>query len=359
MGFELLRFFNFRNLLDGELDVGAREVFLVGENGQGKTNLIEAVHLLCLGSSFREKRETVLMRDPAAVTRLFGAHAAGDGGGSIALRFSPGRKKEIRINDKPIEERRSLLSAVLCVCLVQQDMGFVSGPPEERRRFFDQVLVYADLSYVDLLRSYRQVLRSRNLCLKAGQDELMDVYDEQLASFGLEIQRMRSALVRDFNKVFGPLFGDISRSEELVQIRYRPAWQGLDRTEEVVAHLAACRSRDRLLGLSASGPHRDNFSYVMQGKEYSHFASTGQLRLCALTLRVAQALYLSQRTGRKPILLLDDVLLELDPAKKRTFISRFPPYEQAFFTFLPDEDYPSYKTPDTLLLTVHGGGFQK
>jgi DNA replication and repair protein RecF len=359
MGFELLRFFNFRNLWDGELDVGAREVFLVGENGQGKTNLIEAVHLLCLGSSFREKRETALMRDQSVPTGLFGRHAAAGGRGTISLQLVRGQKKEIRVNDKLLSERRELLSEVLCVSLVQQDMGFIAGPPEERRRFFDQVLVYSDLPFLDLLRSYRQVLKSRNICLKAGQEDLLDVYDPQMASVGLEIQARRSSLVREFNAVFSPLFSSISENDEAVQIRYQPSWQGLAHPEEVTSHLGACRGRDRLLGLSTSGPHRDVFSYVLEGRDYPHFASTGQLRLCALALRIAQALFLAQRTGRKPILLLDDVLLELDPSRKKSFIARFPPYEQAFFTFLPDENFPSYRTPDTLLLTVNMGCFRR
>jgi len=134
MGFEGLRFFNFRNLKDAELPLGAREIFLVGENGQGKTNLLEAVHLLCLGSSFREKRESAFVREPSSPTGLFGRYGGGDGSVSLSLRMAPGRRKEMRLNDKLLTERRDLLAEVLCICFVQQDMDFVAGPPEERRR---------------------------------------------------------------------------------------------------------------------------------------------------------------------------------------------------------------------------------
>ena len=359
MGFELLRFYNFRNLVDGELDVAAREVFLVGENGQGKTNLIETVYLLCLGSSFRETRDAALVRDPSTATGLFGSHQSGGARGTLSLQLPPGRRKELRVNDKVVSHRRDLLSEVLCVCFVQQDMDFVSGSPEERRRFFDQVLVLSDLPFLDTLQSYRQVLRSRNFSLKAGTEELLDVYDAQLVPTGLELQAKRSALVREFNSVFSPLFQEITGSGEAVQIRYRPSWQGLRSPDEVLAHLAACRGRDRSLGTSTSGPHRDSFSFMVSGREYAHYASTGQLRLCALVLRIAQARFLADRTGRRPVLLLDDVLLELDPRRKSAFISRFPPYDQAFFTFLPDENFLAYRTPDTLLLTVEKGGFRR
>ena len=359
MGFERLRFFNFRNLKDRELALGAREVFLVGENGQGKTNLLEAVHLLCLGSSFREKRESTLARDPHSATGLHGSYCSCDAGQkTLSLQMAPGRRKEIRVNDKVLAERRELLSEVLCVCFVQQDMNFVIGPPEDRRRFFDQTLVLSEPSFLDTLRGYRQVLKERNLCLKERRDELLDVYDAQLAAMGLALQARRAGLVREFDAVFSPLFREITESDDGVQIRYRPSWGGLLSADDVMARLAVCRVRDQQLGMTTMGPHRDAFRYLQAGNDYSHLASTGQLRLCALVLRVAQARFLAARTGRRPVLLLDDVLLELDPGRKRAFIARFPPYEQALFTFLPDESWQSFKTPDTLVLTVAGGDFK-
>jgi DNA replication and repair protein RecF len=360
MGFELLRFYNFRNLRDGELGLGAREVFLVGENGQGKTNLLEAVHLLCLGSSFREKKESALARDPEVAIGLFARYSCAEAGEkSISLQLQAGQKKEIRVNEKALVDRRELLSQVLCVGLVQQDMDFVTGPPEERRRFFDQTLVLSDLSFLDSLRAYRQVLKSRNLCLKENRDDLLDVYDAQLAAHGMALQTRRTALLREFDEAFSPLFREIAGTDQEVRIRYRPCWEGLLTSDDILAHLAARRARDRLLGTTTSGPHRDACSYVASGKDYTHFASTGQLRLCALALRVAQARFLAERTGRRPVLLLDDVLLELDPGRKKAFLARFPPYEQAFFTFLPDESWQSFKTPDTMVFTVAKGDFTR
>ena len=360
MGFEKLRLFNFRNLKDGEVDLGAREVFLVGENGQGKTNLIEAVHLLCLGSSFREKREAAFLRNPDIPMGLHGRYSSRETGEStFGFLSSPGRKKELRVNDKQISDRRDLLAGVLCICFAQQDMDFIVGAPEERRRFFDQTLAFFDFSFLDSLRGYRQVLHARNFCLKSRQSDILDTYDEQLAEFGLALQQRREALVRGFNGVFCPLFREITGEDHAVEIRYIPSWQQLRGKEEVVAHLAAARGRDLALGATSSGPHRDVFSYLLGGRDYSHFGSTGQLRLCALALRIAQSQFLKEQSGRLPVLLLDDVLLELDQEKKRAFVARFPTYEQALFTFLPDEAYPSYATPDTLVLKVQGGEFHR
>jgi DNA replication and repair protein RecF len=235
----------------------------------------------------------------------------------------------------------------------------VIGPPEDRRRFFDQTLVLSDPSFLDTLRGYRQVLKERNFCLKERRDELLDVYDAQLATMGLALQARRAALVLEFDAVFSPLFREITGSDDGVQIRYRPSWGGVLSADDVMARLAACRTRDLQFGMTMTGPHRDAFRFLQAAHDYSHFASTGQLRLCALALRVAQARFLAARTGRRPVLLLDDVLLELDPGRKRAFIARFPPYTQALFTFLPDESWQSFKTQDTLVLTVVGGDFIK
>jgi DNA replication and repair protein RecF len=358
MGFERLRFYNFRNLKDQELDCGSREVFLVGENGQGKTNLLEAVHLLALGSSFRESRESAFAREQSTATGLDGWFSSNaQGKKTLSLRLTPGRKKEFRVNDKALTERRDLLSEVLCISFVQQDMDFVTGAPEERRKLFDQTLVLSDLSFLDSLRDYRHVVKARNFCLKDNRDDLLDVYDAQLSALGLVVQARRDALVREFDAVFSPLFNEITEAEESLHIRYRPSWETLSSVDDVMAHLAARRARDRLIGSTTSGPHRDTCSYIQAGKDYAQLASTGQQRLCALVLRVAQTQFLAARTGRKPVLLLDDVLLELDPARKRAFIARFPPYEQAFFTFLPDESWQSFRTPDTLVLSVVRGDF--
>jgi len=360
MPFERLRFFNFRNLKDRELSVGAREVFLVGPNGQGKTNLLEAVHLLSLGSSFREKRESALARNPAEATGLFAAYRHSSGQPrTFSLQFGEGRRKELRVDDKPLADRRGLLAHVLCLCLVQEDMTLISGSPEDRRRFYDQTLVISDPGYLDALRSYRQVLRSRNLCLREERDDLLDVYDAQLAVHGLYLQQRRAALVEEFDAEFAGLLSEVSSGTQQVHISYSPSWERLCTTEEVMARLSARRHRDRQVGITTSGPHRDVLRYVGDGRDYPPFASTGQLRLCALALRVAQARFLAARTGRKPILLVDDVLLELDPTRRAAFLDRFPACEQVFFTYLPDESWQASRSADTLVLEVEAGDFRR
>ncbi len=245
MGFERLRVVNFRNLRDQELSLGSREVFLIGENGQGKSNLIEAIHLLCLGASFREKRDAALVRVPSQETAVCGWYATADAGErQLALRIAPGRKRELRVNDKPVSDRRELLAEALCICFVQQDRDFVAGSPEDRRRFFDQTLVLSDLSFLDTLREYRSILKSRNLSLKENRDDLLDIYDQQLAARGLALVALRENLARQFDAVFFPLLTEITGGSQTVRIRYRPSWEGLQGADEVIAQ-ARCQQSPR------------------------------------------------------------------------------------------------------------------
>ncbi len=358
MGFSSIRFFNFRNLKDRELELGAREVFLIGENGQGKTNLIEAIHLLCVASSFRESHDTPFFRNQGEDVGIFGNYtdAASDVRG-LSVRIPPGKRKEIRLNDKIVSDRKDLLARLLCVCFVQQDMEFINGAPEAKRRFFDQTAIISDPSYLDTLRIYRRVLLSRNFALKTRRVDLLDAYDAQLAPLGIEICKKRALLVDRFNQVFSPLIRKISGWAEDVAIGYVPSWTR-STPEDVLDLMGSLRARDITLGSTTSGPHRDSFRFAIGGRDFLPYASTGQMRLCALVLRVAQARYLTDRTGKQPILLLDDVLLELDHGRRVSFLSLFPLYEQAFFTFLPDENYLPYRRDGTLILRVENGEFR-
>ena len=129
--------------------------------------------------------------------------------------------------------------------------------------------------------------------------------------------------------------------------------------EEAVQFMHRREKRDLSFETTTTGPHRDRFILMHDGKEFSHIASTGQVRLCSLILRVAQANFFSSKTGKQPLLLLDDVLLELDAGKRERFIEELPECEQTFFTFLPDEQFRKYSDADTLIYRVVGGEFQR
>jgi DNA replication and repair protein RecF len=353
--FGTLRTAAFRNLADGEINTTGKDVFLVGENGQGKTNFLEALYFCSYASSFRGVRDGELVRtgekDCSAAVKIIDSLYE-----QVLVKLENNRKT-IQIDGKRVEDRKELLEVIPCIVFCHEDMEFVAGPPERRRWFFDQSQSLYDPVYLDDLRRYRRVLKTRNTLLKEGRGlpdkSLLDVLDPQIAMYGLKLMEKREDAARRFSRTFGPLYEAVSGIEDIA-VRYEPSWKK-NTPEEIVLFLEERREADAAAGSSLSGPHRDRYSFTRRGTEFSGRASTGQRRLLALLLRIAQARRFSETTGRNPVLLLDDVLLELDPEKRRKFLSILPDYDQAFYTFLPEEPYERYRKSDTVVYYVSNG----
>jgi DNA replication and repair protein RecF len=355
MRFSFLRTAAFRNLADTEVNTGGKDIFLVGENGQGKTNFLEALYFCSYASSFRSVRDRDLARNGE---KNFSAMAGLESSlyEKVLIKFEE-NKKTIAIDGKRIGDRKELVSVIPCIVFCHEDMEFVSGSPERRRWFFDQSQSLHDPFYLDDLRRYRRVLKTRNAVLKEGfgrpDKAMLDTLDPQMAEYGLKLMESRAAAAADFSDTFGPLYEEVSGIAG-VTVRYVPSWKSRS-IEEIRDFLESRREGDAAAGLCLSGPHRDRYVFTRGGAEFSGQASTGQRRLLALLLRSAQARRFSGKTGTNPVLLLDDVLLELDGEKRRKFLSVMPRYDQAFFTFLPEEPYKRYCKSDTLVYQVNAG----
>ena len=354
MGFRRIALYGYRNLADAAVNTDAKEVFLVGENGQGKTNFLEAVYCLSFGSSFRSVQDSLIPRAGSREFSLRGNFYDDEKEIDLSLIYRGG-KKEIRIDGRQIKDRKELVSTVPCIVFTHGDIEFASGRPERRRWFINQIMSLFNPLYIDLLRRYTKLLKSKNVLLREGKTVLLDSYDQQLAEAGLDIQQRRASTIAEFNVTFSQIFAEISRIPGILNIEYRPSWKEVETADKAVRLLYDRRSQDLMQGMSTSGPHRDRIRFLMDGTDFVRTASTGQLRLISLVLRVAQSIYFAEKTRRKPVLLLDDVLLELDLERRKRFLNALPEYEQAFFTFLPDEPYREYKTGNTIILRTDSG----
>jgi DNA replication and repair protein RecF len=355
MGFCTLKSYQFRNIKDGEVRLDAPRIFLVGENGQGKSNLLEAVYLLSFGSSFRTNKDQDLIlrgKDEMALHGMTDDHTV-----SLAVSPKKGAGKLIRLNEKPVSDRKELVSTIPAIVFCHDDISFVTGAPDRQRWFFDQTMSLYEPLFIDTIREYRKIVKMRNMALREQQYELLDVYDTQLASAGMQIQNQRAEAIDGFNATFSSLHAQVSGIPGKLLIDYRPSWRGIESHADIVDLLLRRRESDKEMGTTGSGPHRDRFAFLLEGKDFSSIASTGQIRLLSLLMRVGQARYFHERSGRNPILLLDDVLLELDPARRERFLETLPASEQSFFTFLPDRNYLSLKDSDTLVIRVEQGAF--
>lgn len=352
---------NYRNLKSETINLNSKEIFFVGENGQGKSNLLESIYYLAYGSSFRTHSDseiikngetgfgvkTLFMRDENSADSIF-----------ITYEKTNGGKKKIVKNGKNLKDRRDLITTMPCVLFCHDDLGFAVGEPERRRFFVDQCLSMYDILYLDVIRNYAKVLKCRNQVLKDMRYDLLDALDIQLADYGVQIQKRRDDAIFMFNQIFGNLYENITGIKG-VSIKYNPSWKNDSNINpnqnEVIKILKDKRSDDCRLQTTMSGVHRDRIRFIKDGVDFVPTASTGQRRLLALLLRVAQAIFYTKVTERKPILLMDDVLLELDPDKRQSVTSLLPEYDQLFCTYLPGEPYERYAKDTTKIYKIQNG----
>lgn len=353
-----IRISSFRNLVDAEIDIDADRVFLVGENGQGKTNFLEALYYLSYGASFRGPVDAEAVRRGASAFALAGTTKPDREpySPSDLIRVSwEDKVKEIRRNDKPVRDRKELVELNPAVVFCHEDYFFAAGEPERRRFFFDQSASMVSAGYIDILRDYRRILKQRNAALRETRLELLELLDVQMAGKGRELMVERARLQAAFDDRFALRYEAVSLLGVDVRVKYRPSWSADGDIDAILERLRAKRAEELALGTSLSGPHRDRWAFISGGRDYAGTASTGQLRLLSLTLRMVQAEYFTQSTGRLPVLLLDDVLLELDRGKRRRFLELLPPSGQSFFTFLPGEPWEEYKSGSTLVYEARDG----
>jgi DNA replication and repair protein RecF len=349
---------NFRNLVNQSIDLSSKEVFFVGENGQGKSNLLEALYYSSYGSSFRTRMDGELIKDGENALRLRSMYREENGTTHTTSITLENNKKRIEKDGKMLHDRKDLVNTMPCVLYNHDDLDFVIGSPERKRFFIDQSLSMYDLMYIDVSRRYKKVLKERNLSLKEKKYELLDVYDMQLVQYGMEMQNKRKLAIFKFNQIFPKLYEDITGIDG-VHIVYSPSWNmkdsSLESANDVLNQVRSKIEVEKVMCTTMSGPHRDRIIFVRNRESFIPTASTGQRRLVALILRTAQAVFYNQATGKKPVLLMDDVLLELDPDKRQKVTALLPEYDQLFCTFLNGEPYERYKKSTTKIYKITNG----
>lgn len=354
---ESIETFGYRNLKAGKIDTNSKHIILTGNNGQGKTNLLEAVYLICFGASFRTSslREIIQHSEDS----FFVKSIIKDRDGfkhTIRLVYSRG-KRVIYLDEKEIKDRKELIYLIPCIIFSHDDIEFVRGTPESKRRFFDQTMTLYDPLFLEDIRKYRHILKQRNAAIREKNNSLLPIYDIQLSSIGLQIQNERNRIVKEFNTIFPNLYNTVSNTQSDIFMKYSPSWKNCNTQEDILRVLKNNRERDERFLTTTSGPHRDRF-YVMENKrDFVLTASTGQTRLISLIMKSAQAAFYIKKTGKKPVLLLDDVLLELDLSKRERFLNQIQDHSQAFFTFLPDEHYFNEEEKKGLYYIVEEGNY--
>lgn len=334
-----LRLRDFRNFAELELDLPPAGVALIGDNGVGKTNLIEAIYYLEIFRSFRGAADDRLVRFGAEVFHLRGRFqdADGDDEHEITAAFER-RTRRKRVTQDGVEPDRlgEAIGRVGAVVFSPADITLVSGGPGERRRFLDIVLSLNIPGYIDALQRYRHVLRQRNAMLRDGAaPALIAAWNEGLVEAGSRVVADRAAWARTSSGGFAARFAEISGGPRAT-LRYRPAVPleaDDDGGRELVAIAESFRAeldrvaeRERERGMTLTGPHRDDLAFIGESPsgeiDLREYGSGGQQRTAAISLRMVEAEMIQATRGYDPLILLDDLFAELDSGRSRRILDR-------------------------------------
>ena len=315
---------------------------LVGENGAGKTNLLEAVHLCCLGRSHRTTNDREMIRRDQETAAVQLTVEKRDGRHEVGVRLfeNARRKKLIYINGKIAPRMGELMGHATCVIFSPEDLALVKDGPQVRRRFLDMLLSQQQRAYFYALQTYASALKQRNALLKQGQLRQLQVWDEQLAAAAAPVVRLRRQACEQLNARAQTHYLYIGgRDEEKLSMKYRGGLaESDDPVADMIRGLAQCREEDARRQTTCFGPHRDEIELSLSGEALKAFGSQGQMRTAALSMKLAAFDLLEAAQGEPPLLLLDDVLSELDPDRRRRLIARIG-RAQALLTCTDEGDF--------------------
>jgi DNA replication and repair protein RecF len=398
---------HFRNYHQLSLDFTRRFTLLQGANGEGKTNLLEAIFFLATSKPVhaQTEREVVDWRaqdEPIPYSRVAGLISHPASITELEILLTPrgdgvNYAKQVKINGV---NRRSmdLVGLLRAVLFLPEDIKLVDGGPGERRRYLDIALCQIDRDYYRALVEFQKVLTRRNSLLKTfgetthpGQmsvDAQLSFWDEKLALHGSRIIALRQQFIHALEPVAHRRHAELSGDHETLHLHYLPSfnpghlderdfarltgshtqsdWPAIPATplnsarvaEQYLAKLRTRRTREIAAGTTLYGPHRDDLRFVVNGRDLRTFGSRGQQRTCALAIKLAEVHVSTATTGVTPLLLLDDVMSELDAQRRQTLLLALEGVEQAIITTTDWEDFSDDFRSQAQLLRVHAGAMK-
>ncbi|MCP4604969.1 MAG: DNA replication/repair protein RecF [Proteobacteria bacterium] len=310
-----LKINNFRNIEKIAISPHQRFNIVSGCNGMGKTNLLEAIYLLGALRSFRTTVRKDLIRYDAEEAYIKGVFAGAAAGLCCEISIER-QKRRVRVDGKSISARGGHFRSLPMVLFHPATMGLVQGGPDARRRFLDRALFQAEPEYPSVHQDYMRALANRNKLLKKSPLDHRAVasFDPQLAGLGARIVQKRALFIDRFKPFYQEAFEEISTGLS-TRVFYRPKVEGGE--DEILEALNQRLNLDTIRGFTSMGPHADDIGIEVSGRSARNFASQGQQRMIALSLKIAETNVLAESTGRVPIMLLDDVSSELDRERNK------------------------------------------
>ena len=334
-----LRLRDFRNYARLDVDFAPGFHLLLGDNAQGKTNILEAVYLMATLRSFRGVGGAQMIRHSQR-GYFVGGKVVGRGDHEIKM-FWSARERKLALDGQPVKRLTDYLGTLRTVVFCTEDLQLVKGAARARRRFLDLLLAQTQPGYLPLLQRYLRAVRARNALLKqrSADEATLDSFSAEMVKLGNELIAARRELVPKFSPLARLAYRRISNDAEELRIEYQPSVK-----QDFATELAQSRARERSYRFTWVGPHRDDLQLRLHEKSAAQFGSEGQKRTLAIALKMAQAEFLAGIHGSPPVLLIDDVMGELDVKRRSGFM---PLLEQArrtggqVFMTATEENWPS------------------
>jgi DNA replication and repair protein RecF len=367
---------DYRSWTSAEVPLQPGVNVLIGRNGTGKTNLVEALGYLATLSSHRVASDAPLIRRGTERAVVRAAVVSEDRELLLEVEITTGRANRARINRSPLTRARDILGVLRTVLFAPEDLALVRGDPSERRKFLDEVLIMRAPRLAGVRTDYDRVLKQRNALLKTagaarrsgGNLATLDVWDEHLAAVGAQLVHARLRLVAELRPHVQAAYADVAGSDQLVDLVYRssiplsttnvpPDDPGVPEIEvlhtSMLVELGRVRGNELDRGVSLIGPHRDELELLLAGGPAKGYASHGESWSFALSLRLG-AFALLRSDGVDPVLVLDDVFAELDVTRRERLAALVADADQVLITAAVPADVPAALGGERLLVTTDG-----
>lgn len=334
---------NFRNHEETNLKFNARLVFFIGNNGEGKTNLLESISLLSYLKSFRESDQTQLLKWESPHTFI---RAEFESGGNDCL-FEYGiekketKRKKLKLNGEEIKKISDYVGSFRSVILSPPDIQIIEFGNPERRKFLDAFISSTNRYYLKTLIEYGRLIKQRNSALKKDfiSDKEILIWDDQIIERDFEIREERKQTIEKLSKYFTKNLFQLSQGKDPFFIQYKP---NIESKESHKERLILNLKKDRAIGYTSCGNHRDEIPIGFDEKDLSQFGSQGQKRSAVIALKTACFQMIRDETGESPVLLIDDIIRELDVKRREYFVNLITECGQAFFTTTDLEGIKEY-----------------
>lgn len=367
MYLKTLQIRQFRNYQDQKVDFLAPKTILVGDNAQGKSNLLEAVELLATLRSHRNSRDRDLVRELEPVGQISAIIERPNGISDLSITLRRNGRRSVAKNSETLRRQLDFLGVLNAVQFSSLDLDLVRGGPEQRRHWLDTLLIQLEPIYAYILQQYNQVLRQRNAFLKKVQEfgikdcqQELALWNVQLAVAGSRVTRRRSRAVERLAPIASAWHSSISGSTEILELKYAPNISIEQNEPEQVqqAFLAKIVTREvaeQHQGTTLVGPHRDEIELIINQTPARSYGSQGQQRTLVLALKLAELKLIEEVVGEPPLLLLDDVLAELDLNRQNQLLDAIQDRFQTLITTTHLGSFDAQWLKSSQILAVHAG----